>query len=66
MAVTDDGRLLGCGHPRTRLGSSHDNLATAAARGQRAAHDRYCIGVLHQLAAVHGSLDRVSRDILES
>lgn len=28
--------------------------------------DRYCIDVLRQLAAVQGSLGRVSRDILES
>lgn len=28
--------------------------------------DRYCIDVLHQLAAVQGALDRVRRDILEA
>ena len=28
--------------------------------------DRYCIEVLHQLAAVQGAIDRARRDILES
>lgn len=28
--------------------------------------DRYCIDVLHQIAAVQGGLDRVRRDILEA
>lgn len=28
--------------------------------------DRYCIDVLHQLAAVQGALDRTRRDIVEA
>lgn len=47
----------------SRVGSAGDSIDGAI---RMVGADRYCIGILHRIAAVHGSLDRVSRDILES
>lgn len=46
-----------------RLGSARGHLDGVI---RMVEDDRYCIDVLHQLAAVQGALDRVRRDILES